>query len=142
MATDILAIKAYKDLYIQMQATTINIELYIAQREFVSVLVDPEKEIWLEQKIKAAQQYLTKIKKLWKKLEDIISENVYNSLSDVESVVFIEFFMKDLTAEQIISKYPSLTKQEIYNITSKIGKTLRGIPTTNWYPDQKKVLQK
>ena len=61
---DLLVIKTYKELIVQMEATKLNIELYLAQREFVSVQIDKEKEMYLEKKIKAAQQYLRKIKKL------------------------------------------------------------------------------
>lgn len=140
---DLLVIKTYKELIVQMEATKLNIELYLAQREFVSVQIDKEKEMYLEKKIKAAQQYLRKIKKLWKELYEMIDNVCYSVLTDYEKIVFKTYFMDNLTAREIVENYPVFKNENsVWNVASKINKLLRKIPMKNYIPDISKVLTK
>lgn len=138
---DLLVIKTYKELIVQMEATKLNIELYLAQREFVSVQIDEEKQMYLDKKIKAAEQYLRKIKKIWKELYEMIDTVCYSVLTDYEKIVFKTYFMDNLTAKEIVEKYPTFPNENaVWCVASKINKLLRKIPMKNYIPDVNKVL--
>lgn len=141
--TDSLVIKTYKELLVQMEATRINIELYLAQKSFVSVIIDKERELYLDKKIKAAEQFLKKIKKLWKELYDMIDEVCYSSLTEKERIVFKEYFMDGYTAKEIVERHGFFESEySIYTSATKINKMLRKIPMENYIPDVTRVMQK
>ena len=141
--TDSLVIKTYKELLVQMEATRINIELYLAQKSFVSVIIDKERELYLDKKIKAAEQFLKKIKKLWKELYDMIDEVCYSLLTEKERIVFKEYFMDGYTAKEIVERHEFFESEYcIYTSATKINKMIRKIPMENYIPDVTRVMQK
>lgn len=132
-----IVIRAYVELKVKMEATAFMEELYIDEKEYISTYIDKEKELELDNKIKATHQYFLKLKKSWKKLHDLIDDVCYSTLSDSERIVFHEFFMNSKTAEEIKNKYKDMnfTLQGIYNITHKINQQIKRIKVKNWIFD-------
>lgn len=133
---DNIIIKAYAELKVKIEATAFMEELYIDEKEYISTYIDKEKELELDNKIKATHQYYLKLKKHWKKLYDLIDEVCYSTLSDSEKIIFQEFFMNNKTAEEIKNKYKSMnfSLQGIYNITHKINQQLKRIKLKTYIP--------
>ena len=133
---DNIIIKAYAELKVKIEATAFMEELYIDEKEYISTYIDKEKELELDNKIKATHQYYLKLKKHWKKLYDLSDEVCSSTLSDSEKIIFQEFFMNNKTAEEIKNKYKSMnfSLQGIYNITHKINQQLKRIKLKTYIP--------
>ena len=131
---DNIIIKAYAELKVKIEATAFMEEIYMDEKEYISTYIDKEKELELDNKIKATHQYYLKLKRNWKKLHDMIDEVCYSTLTDLEKIVFQEFFMNNKTAEEIKNKYKSmnLSLQVIYNTTHKINQQLKRIKLKTW----------
>ena len=133
---DNIIIKAYAELKVKIEATAFMEQIYMDEKEYISTYIDKEKELELDNKIKATHQYYSKLKRNWKKLHDMIDEVCYSTLTDLEKIVFQEFFMNNKTAEEIKNKYKSmnLSLQVIYNTTHKINQQLKRIKLKTWIP--------
>ena len=123
----VVVLRYYKELRVQLEATKMMEELLLDQLDFLSTMIDEEKKLVIENRIKTIHTYFTKLKSKWKALYDMIDDKCYSTLTDTEKIVFIEKYMEGKTAREITEKHPSINTQTIYNICLKINKQLNSI---------------
>ena len=133
-----IIIETYKELNVKMECAKIMEEIYLDELEHASTIVSEEKKYEIEKKIKEKHQLFLKYKKNFKKLEDLIFENIYVKMTDYEKVIFVDHFLRKKTAEEIVNTHKdmNLSIQSVYNFSNKVNERLRKIKFETYIPQE------